>query len=101
MKNDIVLLTSLEVSRDVTLLDLNNYNLTTLRENVSAIDVKYGNLILTGKGSIVAYGLNSAAIRVKGAIITAGNSNYAHVTQLVVSFVFSPLIIMAFCRSEL
>lgn len=77
-ENDIVLLTSLEVSRDVT-LDLNNYNLTTLRENVSAIDVKYGKLILTGKGSIVAYGLNSAAIRVKGAI-TAGNSNYAHVT---------------------
>lgn len=77
-ENDIVLLASLEVSRDVT-LDLNNYNLTTLRENVSAIDVKYGNLILTGKGSIVAYGINSAAIRVKGAI-TASNSNYAHVT---------------------
>lgn len=77
LKNDIVTTRNLEVSRNL-ILELNGFNLTSLKANVSVIDVKYGSFLLTGKGSVVAYGLKGTAVRVKGAT-TSDNENYAEV----------------------
>lgn len=77
LKNDIVTTRNLEISRNL-ILDLGGFNLTSLKANVCVIDIKYGSVIITGKGSIVAYGLKGNAIRIKGAT-TSDNENYAEV----------------------
>lgn len=77
LANDIVLVANLEINRDLT-LDLHGFNLTTLKPKLSVIDIKTGHVTITGKGSIVAYGTDSTAVRIKGAV-TAENSNYAYV----------------------
>lgn len=76
-KNDIVTTHNLEVSRNL-ILDLGGFNLTSLKANICIINIKYGSVLITGKGSIVAYGLKGTAIRIKGAT-TSDNENYAEV----------------------
>jgi len=78
LQNDIVILKDLEINRDLT-LDLNGFNLTSLVENIRLIDIKYGHVRLTGKGSIVAFGNGGTAIRIRGAT-TADNANYSTLT---------------------
>lgn len=77
LKNDIVTTRNLEVSRNL-IIDLGGFNLTSLKANICVIDIKYGSVFITGKGSIVAYGLKGTAVRVKGAT-TSDNENYAEV----------------------
>lgn len=77
LKNDIVTVRNLEISRDV-ILDLGGFNLTSLKANVCVIDIKSGNTMITGRGSIVAYGLKGTAVRIKGAT-TSDNENYSAV----------------------
>lgn len=77
LSSDIVIVANLEISRNL-IIDLNNFNLTSLKENTRIIDIKYGEVFITGKGSIVAYGPGGAAVRIKGAT-TADNANYSHV----------------------
>lgn len=78
LSSDIVTVANLEINRNLT-IDLNGFNLTSLKEDIRIVDIKYGEVIITGKGSIVAYGPGGAAVRVKGAT-TADNTNYSHVT---------------------
>ncbi len=75
--NDIVTTRSLEISRNL-ILDLGGFNLTSLKANICVVDIKYGSVFLTGKGSIVAYGLKGTAVRIKGAT-TSDNENYSEV----------------------
>lgn len=77
LQNDIVLVANLEINRELT-LDLHGFNLTGLKPKLAVVDVKTGKVTITGKGSIVAYGPDSVAVRIKGAV-TAENSNYAYV----------------------
>lgn len=77
LHNDIVTTENLKITRHV-ILDLNGFNITSLKANVSVIDIKHGSVILTGRGSIVAYGLKGVAVRIKGAT-TSDNENYAEV----------------------
>ncbi len=75
LQNDIVVVKNLIISRDL-IIDLNGFNLTSLTENVRLIDIKYGHVTITGKGSIVAFGNGGTAIRIHGAT-TADNANYS------------------------
>jgi hypothetical protein len=77
LKNDIVTTRNLEISRHL-ILDLGGFNITSLKENICVLDIKHGSVLITGKGSIVAYGLKGTAICVKGAT-TSDNENYAEV----------------------
>lgn len=76
-KNDIVTTRNLEISRNL-ILDLGGFNLTSLKANVCVVNIKYGSVLITGRGSIVAYGFKGTAIRIKGAT-TSDNENYAEV----------------------
>lgn len=78
LQNDIVTVANLEITRDLT-LDLGGFNLTSVRPEIRVIDLKYGNLTITGRGGIVAYGSGGAAVRIRGAT-TADNANYAKLT---------------------
>ncbi len=64
---DIVLFENLVFTRNLT-LDLGGNKIACLTPNARVIDVVSGNVIITGKGSIVANGTNSAAVRIKGAM---------------------------------
>lgn len=77
LKNDIVTTRNLEISRHL-ILDLGGFNITSLKENICVLDIKHGSVLITGKGSIVAYGLKGTAVCVKGAT-TSDNENYAEV----------------------
>ncbi len=74
---DIILYHDLVFNHDVT-LDLNGCKLASLAANARVIDVAYGNVIITGKGSIVANGLGAAAVRIKGAT-TSDNFSYSSI----------------------
>lgn len=88
LANDIVTTRSLVISRNL-ILDLGGFNLTSLKANLCVIDIKYGSVMLTGKGSIVAYGLKGTAIRIKGAT-TSDNENYAEVLVTESIKLFAP-----------
>lgn len=72
---DIILLDDLVFNHDVV-LDLGGHKLASLAQGARVIDIKCGCITITGKGSIVANGLGSAAVRIKGAM-TADNVSYS------------------------
>lgn len=77
LANDIITLDDLIINRDDNVsLNLNGCKIASLRENARVLDVQAGSLSLLGQGSIVATGMSSTALRIKGAM-TAENSNYA------------------------
>lgn len=77
LANDIITLDDLIINRDNNVsLNLNGCKIASLRENARVLDVQAGSLSLLGQGSIVATGMSSTALRIKGAM-TAENSNYA------------------------
>lgn len=73
---DIIVINNLEVNRDV-IIDFNHCKIASLTQSARVIDLKSGSLVLTGKGSIVANGLNSSTVRIQGAM-TPDNSNYSN-----------------------
>lgn len=77
LTTDIVLYENLVFARKLT-LDLNGYKIASLTPNARVIDVVSGDLIITGKGSIVANGDNAAAVRIKGAM-TSDTMSYSSV----------------------
>jgi len=77
LRSDIVTTRNLEISRHL-ILDLGGFNITSLKENICVLDIKHGSVLLTGKGSLVAYGFKGTAIRIKGAT-TSDNEHYTEV----------------------
>lgn len=79
LTSDIIVMSDITINRQGKLtLDLGGFKIASLKAHASAIDVQAGDLVITGQGSIVANGLGSAGVRIKGAM-TAENSNYASV----------------------
>lgn len=77
LTNDIILLETLVVSRSNCIaIDLGGHRMASLVANGAAIQIQAGELILTGKGSIVVSREPANAIQIKGAL-TNDVSNYS------------------------
>jgi len=87
-QNDIIIMRNLNLSRNL-ILDLNGFNLTSITPDVCVVDIKYGNIILTGQGSIVAYGSGGTAVRIRGAT-THDNEDYAAIFVDTTVKLFAP-----------
>lgn len=77
LTNDIILLETLVVSRSNRItIDLGGHRVASLVVNSAAVQVQAGELVLAGKGSIVASREPANAIQIKGAL-TNDVSNYS------------------------